>query len=309
MEYKDYQERLKRFGISADSNPQDFFTVLCWDYEVAARFVLDWAVSSVESAAHFVSSFLALVRQELNLASSELNPKSPANAKLRSPGTSVCRIALLRFCELLNENPSLIRNIQSQRNYSVLGRAGDFFGSRETNTIALTRGTAWEARDFEDPSPIALSARQSYHQRERSISILEHERRERERLAEQELKRQKKQKQYSEAAAKQLQMKEQSERRRLFREEFLKKPLIVQVSILATDNTWPVTALPIHPDAITEDLLRQLSCDSLSRLEIRIAGRWEARWKGLLGRIHAVKGDSSQTAPVTEGSPVPRKGQ
>ncbi len=239
-----------------------------------------------------------IVREELNLASCELQPINPATTKLRSPGGSVCRIALLRFCELLNgllnENPTLIQNIQSQPDYATEGGV-DFFANREGNTIALTRGTSWEARGFKDPVPISPSALQNYQERERSIAALERERKEKEQLAKEELTRQKKQRQYAEAKIRQENISRESKRRRLFREEFLRWPLILQVSNLATDDTWPVTAFPIDPEEITEDILRQLSHDSLNKLDGRIAGRWEARWRNLRSRIQTVLNPRSET--------------
>jgi hypothetical protein len=294
MEYQSQRRNLRSVDLSPDCDRQDFFIVLCSDYEAAARFVLDWATSNINHAGRFVAAVLTIVREELNLASCELQPINPATTKVRSPGGSVCRIALLRFCELLNENPTLIQNIQSQPDYATEGGV-DFFANREGNTIALTRGTSWEARGFKDPLPISPSALQNYHERERSIAALERERKEKEQLAKEELTRQKKQRQYAEAKIKQENISRESKRRRLFREEFLRWPLILQVSNLATDDTWPVTAFPIDPEEITEDILRQLSDDSLNKLDGRIAGRWEARWRKLRTRIQTVLSPRSET--------------
>jgi hypothetical protein len=153
-----YKHEKRRVLLVPGLSKQDFLDVLCVDYEASARFMLDWAATDFDAARGFLARFLVLVRSELQLGSSELLPLPGRGERLRSPGGSVCWVALLRFCELLYENPPFVRAVQAEDSYSSLSDGYDLFANREHNTIARTRGRAWEAKGFHDPQPIDRNA-------------------------------------------------------------------------------------------------------------------------------------------------------
>lgn len=153
-----YKHEKRRVLLMPGLSEQDFLDVLCVDYEASARFILDWAATDCDAARRFLAGFLVLVRSELQLGSSELLPLPGRGDLLRSPGGSVCWVALLRFCELLYENPPFVQAVQTEARYSSLRDGYDLFADREHNTIARTRGRAWEAKGFHDPKPIDRNA-------------------------------------------------------------------------------------------------------------------------------------------------------
>lgn len=167
---------------------QDFFVVLCCNYELVARFILDWYTSDSFGSSKFIASLLTAARKDLNLMDSWLSPKNPVTTTLHSPGSSVCRIALLRFCELLYESPALIKAIKEDANYFNTTEGPDFFSHRETNVIALTRDTSWEAKGFRDPQPIPIHIREQYYELCRIDRQKEQERREQEEIGRNESK-------------------------------------------------------------------------------------------------------------------------
>jgi len=143
---------------------QDLLTLVCWRYEASARLTLDWAAVEAERAAAFLAHWFVLVTDELDVYSSDLPPRR-GHPRLKSPGTSVCRLALLHYCELLHESPALIAGIRRQDVYLVHD-ADDLFADRENNPVALTRGRTWSAPNFGDPEPVSREARARFAERE-----------------------------------------------------------------------------------------------------------------------------------------------
>ncbi len=252
---------------------QDFFVVLCCNYELAARFILNWHVSDSLGALKFIATLLTLVRNDLKLMDSWLSPKNPATTALHSPRSSVCRIALLRFCELLNESPELIKAIKEDANYSNTTDGYDFLSHRENSVIALTRGTSWEAKGFRDPQPIPIHIRERYYQQCRIDRQNEQERREQEKISSNEAKAKKSAERFQAGLRKNQQRMTKSNERKLFRERIRSLPLIDQVVELATNTDYPVQVFPTAPRSITKDVIASLTIDQRRKLIDRIVGR------------------------------------
>jgi hypothetical protein len=272
---------------------QDFFVVLCCNYELAARFILDWYPSDSFGSSKFIASLLTAARKDLNLMDSWLSPKNPVTTMLHSPGSSVCRIALLRFCELLYESPALIKAIKEDANYLNTTEGPDFFSHRETNVIALTHGTSWEAKGFRDTQPIPIHIREQYYEQCRLDRQKEQERREQEEIERNESKTRKSAERLQAGLRKNTENKINSDARKLFRERILSLPLIDQVIELATNEDYPVQVFPTVPSRITKDIIASLTIDQRRMLIERIIGRWENDWISLRQMIEVVNNDNN----------------
>lgn len=287
-EIKEHDGTARVIKLNPKITLQDFFIVLCWDYELAARFILNWYIADSIASVKFISSFLSTARSDLNLMSCELTPKNSAFTRLNTPGGSVCRVALLRFCELLNESPELVKAIRHDANYLSATEGNDFFANRETNVISLTRDINWEAKGFSDPQPISVHARKKYHeqcriyrQKKQTASIKE----ENERVA---AKEKKKAERLLEVRAKTGLRKNISDDRKAFRDRMLSMELIDQVIELASNFDCPIKAFPINPRQITNDIIGSLTMHQRHQLMERIDSRWEKDWVSLGQRIREV---------------------
>src|SRR5690349_21815697 len=94
--------------LNKDITMQDFFYVICTHYELAARLLLDWYAEDPVSSIEFITALLISIRSNLKVMDSWLTPKNPTTTSLQSYGSSVCRVSLLRFCELLHASPALV---------------------------------------------------------------------------------------------------------------------------------------------------------------------------------------------------------
>ena len=287
-EIRDHDGSKRIIELNPSISLQDFFVVLCCNYELAARFILDWHASDSLAALKFIAALLTTVRKDLKLMDSWLSPKNPSTTALHSPGSSVCRVALLRFCELLHESPVLIKAIKDDVNYSNTAEGYDLFAHRENNIIALTRGTSWEAKGFRDPQPIPIHIRERYYQQCRNDRQKERERIEQEEIARKEAKAKKSAEHLQAGLRKNQQNKIKSDERKLLRERILSLPLIDQVIELATNTDYPVQVFPIVPRCITKDIIASLTVDQRCKLIDRIVGRWENDWVALRQMIEAV---------------------
>ena len=287
-ESRDHDGSKRIIELNSAISLQDFFVVLCCNYELAARFILDWHTSDSLAALKFIAALLTAVRKDLNLMDSWLSPKNPATTSLHSPGSSVCRVALLRFCELLYESPALIRAIKEDANYSNTTEGYDFFSHRENSVIALTRGTSWEAKGFRDPQPIPIHIRERYYQQCRIDQQKEQERREQEEIERKEAKAKKSAERLQVGLRENQQNKIKSNERKLFRERILSLPLIDQVIELATNTDYPVQVFPTAPRRITKDIIASLTVDQRRKLIDRIIRRRENDWIALRQMVEAV---------------------
>lgn len=274
--------------LNSSISLQDFFVVLCCNYELAARYILDWHASDSLAAFKFVAALLTAVRKDLRLMDSWLSPKNPATTLLHSPGSSVCRVALLRFCELLYESPALIKAIKEDADYSNMTEGYDLFSHRENSIIALTRGTSWEAKGFCDPEPIPIHIRERYYQQCRIDQQKERERREQEEIARKEAKAKNSAERLQAGLRKNQQNKIKSDEKKLFRERMLLLPLIDQVIELATNTDYPVQVFPVVPRCITKNIIASLTVEQRCKLINRIIGRRENDWVALRQMIEAV---------------------
>jgi len=286
--------------LNSSISLQNFFVVLCCNYELAARFILDWHASDSHAALKFIAELLTAVRKDLKLTDSWLSPKNPVTTSLHSPRSSVCHVALLRFCELLYESPALIKAIKEDVNYSNTTEGYDLFSHRENSTIALTRGTSWEAKGFCDPQPIPIHIRERYFQQCRIDRQKEQERREQEEIARKEAKAKKSAERLQAGLRKNQQNKIKSDEKKLFRERILSLPLIDQVIELATNTDYPVQVFPTVPRRITKDIIASLTVDQRCKLINRIIGRRENDWIALRKIIEAV--NNPNNLETDEGS-------
>jgi hypothetical protein len=304
-----------------EMTPDDFLRMVCDHYYKAARFILDWASTDITSVSEFMAAFLAKVFSELDVNSDYLYPKVPDglnkndrfeylgklydyNGSLRhefrrgkdigitsfgNSRPSYSKEALGRFCELLNENPELIKQFRNNPLYPKDSSEDlSFFGDRQTNHYALTRGFNWNAPDFIDSCPVPRHLKHRYRvKRHNEFRNAENIRLD----AEKKLKEEKIQKRYVLSQAKVERRKEESVLRKAEINEFLQKPLIQQVLILACDNTRPVKAFPIDPNMITAEVLEELDNAVLIKLSERIAKQRMKSWKELKQRILSMRED------------------
>jgi hypothetical protein len=288
--YRDFRRREKSINLVPGISEQDFLTVICWTYEGAARFVLNWADGDVKTATSFISGFLWRVLSELNIDSPAMDRKNRGQPGLRTPGTSVCSVAFQRFCELLYENPDLVRRIRETPPYSGLQRSEDLLSQRDSNWFSLSRGLWWHASGlFEDPEPIPQNIRDAFL---RAFQVEEEEYRARilkEAEAREVARQAKRAERLRQAALKQEANKQESEQRKVLRDNFLSKSVYDQLVTLASDTHTPLTVFPFNPRSVTDDMLNKLGDSLLGCLEERVAKRWEAWWKELAQRIYAIR--------------------
>jgi hypothetical protein len=280
---------VRMIELNRDITLQDYFYVVCTHYELAARFILNWYAEDTVASIEFITTLLITIRNELKLMDSWLTPRNPTTSTLHSPESSVCRVSLLRFCELLHESPELIEDIQTNDNYVTTTEGYDFFLHREKNIIALTRGTSWEVKGFGDPKPIPIDIRKDYYHK----CYLEQQR-ERQ-LKEQEIAARKEAK--ARASAEKLKAgiennranKIKSEERRLFRQYIGSLPIDLQLMELATNTDYPVSVFSDILPNLTKEMIELLSEDQRNKLRGRIAGRWENNLIDLMQLIDSVK--------------------
>jgi hypothetical protein len=275
----DYRGQEVTIDLVPGISEQDFLTVLCSDYEGAARFILDWAKVDQERSAEFLARFFWKVFQDLDVNSSGgfMNPRDGERTGLRPPRSSVCRVAFMRFCELLYESPELVRRVQRTARYSELPR-DDIFPRRETNGVALSRGIVWvTAASFGDPEPIP----DFYRQRELARRAEADRRRELQDQAE----RQEREKKKAERLLRSKEIEEESKRRNALREEFKTQSVHNQLVTLASSTKIPLRVFQFNPAVVTEKDLEQLDNGVLTALQDRIGKQWKPGWKALNARI------------------------
>ena len=231
----DYSGSKRTIDLSPEINEQDLLTVLCWHYEEAARFVLDWAYIDIDEAAQYMSTFLVHLFNNVSIYSPNMPSKHPENPGLQSPGGSFCSVAFQSFCELLHENIELVRLIRELPPYATVEKKMDILGQRETNWIYLTRGYSWEASpSFKNPNPIPRKIQESFQRRLKEFferQAAEAKREEEERIREKE---QKTKERYRKAAHKQIKIKKKSAQKKAFRDHFITLSVDSQLRMLVS---------------------------------------------------------------------------
>ena len=260
---------------------QTFLTQICWKYEEASRATLQWYARDPSDAVRFLVGFLVKLNGDIDVARHDFKARQGVLDGLKSPGTSVCRVAFLRFCELLYESPSLIDAVQSDSAYQHGIGGADVFKNRDSNGIALTRGTSWEAAGFGNPNPLPFEVIAGFHEQQRRQHEQEVLRRDRESQRVREIREAKKR-----ALAPIIEQRRQASRARaVFRASFREKPCPHQLCDLAVLSDHPLTAFPFDPLSVHDDDLKSLDREILELLARRLKTRWEKRWKALLARV------------------------
>jgi hypothetical protein len=292
--------RIDDIVLEPGITPEDYLHVVIFDYEAAARFVLDWAAEDEPAAAAFLAHFLAKVHRELVTWSHYLGARPGVETTFVRPRPSVSNIAFRRFCDLLFENRALIRTVFADPSYRDAAGQWDLLTYREQNPFALERGRRWgpSRHRFKDPEPLPKALKDAYAARAREAAAASAretaERREREaaeaaalRLAKKEARRQ----------AVEPMLRERSQRsaeHKAFREQVAAKPLREQLRLIAWEEKYSIKVFPIDPDEIKLEDLRQTDTETLLQLLKRISPRWEAYWKQLANRVRAVVEERDQ---------------
>ncbi len=269
---------------------QDLLTHICWKYEEAARTILRRYAQDPGAAAECLVSFLVRLNEDIDVTSCYFRSREGVVSGLQSPGTSVCRVAFLRFCELLYEAPPLISAVQAASEYQRGVGDSDFFKHRGSNVIALTRGTSWEAEGFADPNPLSRDVIERFQEEQLHQQRLDVLRREREARMIQEFKEARKR-----AIAPIIEQRRQaSQVRAALRSSFCDKSRAHQLRDLALISDYPITVFPFDPLSIEDDDLKSLDREVLKVLAQRLTARREKRWKALLARVERVLNPDAQ---------------
>jgi hypothetical protein len=277
---------------------QDLLTLLCWHYEAAARFVLDWVSADAAAAVPFTAGFIAHVVHDLHIFSPPMVPKCRDKPGLQTPGTSVCSWAFQAFCELLQEDRELVCRIRESPAYSTVEKETDILGQRGSNWISLTRGISWEASPaFKNPNPIPKEIQESFRQGLQAQHDQDEARRAREAEARAREKEVRTEERRRTGAAKQKASKEKSAQRQALRDRVMSQPVDAQLKMLATETETPITAFAFDPRRIADNALRQLDDVTLAALAERADKRWEVWWKDLAARSRRIR--EHRTTPPT----------
>jgi hypothetical protein len=289
--------------LGPDVAPENFLRVVIFDYETAARFILDWASYDTTTAAEFLAKFLSKVHSELHttLLDHDLGSRAGVLTTFPEPRPSISSIALHRFCELIFESPALIALVQADPNYARRLGDSDFFSDRQHNFVALERGRGWSPDDyrFADPEPIPHSVKLAYAERKRVQEIAEQQAsvvRERQQAEEQQALRQAiKEARQRAVRPKVIEEQRRSAEHKAFRERFAAKSLLEQIHLLARDTKYSIKVFPIDLNEISIEVLRQIDRDTLDQLLHRVSSRWEKYWKELVKRIQIVQQGQDQS--------------
>lgn len=269
---------------------QDFAQVLAHDYTTAARFILDWYSNNKENAIIFIVTFLSIMREELDLHDSYYKPYNSSVNTLKMPEGSTNRVGTLRFCELLYESPELVRAITKSIKYSSIETGYDFFKDRELNMLAIERDT-WCPDGFLNPEPIPRELI------DRALKIF-HEAEMRMRQAEEDYKKdleERKKQKHAERLAIGLKKdainKQESKRKKEFRESLQKLSINEQLKELIMNKEYPVQVFPIEAESITREALLILSKDQRIELLKRISKKRSADWIKLRDELEGLTVD------------------
>jgi hypothetical protein len=286
----DSQGNWRNIKVVQEMPLEEFLPVVCYQYDKAARFILNWASNNMPSAAEYMARFLTKVFSELNLETHYLKPKHFVETSFGIYRPSVSMVSLRRFCELLNENPVLITQFRNHPLYPLSSQEDNsLFAHRENNYPALTRGVDWDAPDFLDPSPIPDHLKQQYAESQarawEALAKSDKIKPEIERKKRQEIKLER-------FAVTQLlveQRKKESSDRKHKRGQFLQNTLPEQLCLLVDDEAYPVEAFPFDPGTVTKEMLVEFDDQFLEKLTARISGQRKKSWKDLKGSIDALR--------------------
>ncbi len=282
--------------LGPDLPPEPFLRVVIFDYETAARFVLDWAMVDAASAADYLGLFLAKVHRELRTdglgsAGHYMQSRAGIQTSFGNNRPSISYIAFSHFCELLFESPSLVGAVQAQPDYAHTVGENDFFRQRDHNAFALERGYGWRPRRhvFLDPNPISASARTAYHERVRQQRAEYEQARIKEEADKQTRLMAAKEARRREIEPRLIEERRKSDENKTFRAQFADLPLAEQVQRLAWDEAHSIRVFPIKVETITSEVLKQTDRRTRQQLLRRISTRWEPFWRQLGLRLKVIE--------------------
>lgn len=292
--YLSSRDRWEDVALSPSISPEDFLQAVCYRYEDAARFVLDWAACDPAAATGYLAAFLARVYAEVNVHDHYMSLRVRGSSfGERRP--SVSKIAFERFCDLLFENhPDFVRDVLNHPATSMDVRRFSMLADRLGSTTALTRGAEWRPRryDFRDPEPLPGEVVEQFLERKY------HDRDERQVARIRELKQEVRE---LEKAVSEVRWEERrraalerdeirsrhSRERRLLRELLGRMTLQDRLLVMTDCPAIPVKVFPVAPEEVTDEVLERLPRERLELLFQRCGERWEEPWKCLASRIEA----------------------
>ncbi len=262
---------------------QGFFEALCWDDRRAARSALDGYARDPERTVRFVGSILCEVFSELDVDDAYLRPRKGRGRELRAPRISICRIALMYFCELLHESPAFVEALSRE-----VARAGEvspfnFLVHREENGFSLTRDRTWSAPGFADPNPLPAERKDEYARRSAASEAYwnrEWENENRERLWKRDEKR-------FRAHARDLERRRAAPARAAFWRDAMRLTLVDRLIRLASDPDRLPTHYPLDPRLITAKVLERCGPEVARSLAAKFEGLWGEPWKAARERVLA----------------------
>src|SRR5258708_4781807 len=104
--------------LTPEISQEQFLQALIFDFETAARFILDWADADSAASVEYLAQFLAKVHRELNsdiflTGDHYLKPRPGIHTTFGDLRPSISHVAFRRFCELLFESPEMIAQVQT----------------------------------------------------------------------------------------------------------------------------------------------------------------------------------------------------